>query len=200
MCGECLKGFTDEDLSIVKEASNGHSAAPLAAGYSAPTGKCGKVRPTKPSCMRWPPTDCWPRHAIIWLMLSGEPLEPHCAMHSGALRRDKAPNASFPQFSRTLPSNPFTSLSNDCSASQPGFSRILPLLYAVICSCARRWPSATMRVLMVRMPREGVTSSTPMENPRSPRKRAHSLDRRVMHWVACHDTTRNGGWKGRKNH
>ena len=38
--------------------------------------------------------------------------------------------------------------------------------------------------LMVRMLRDGVTSSTPMEKPRSPRKRAQSLDRRVMHVVA----------------
>lgn len=36
------------------------------------------------------------------------------------------PRASLPQFSLTLPSKPLTSLSSDCKASHPGFSRILP--------------------------------------------------------------------------
>lgn len=37
------------------------------------------------------------------------------------------PSASLPQFSLTLPSKPLTSLSSDCKASHPGFSRILPV-------------------------------------------------------------------------
>lgn len=59
---------------------------PLPSGPRAPTGKCGRVRFTKPSWMRAPPTVCWPRQAIICEMLMGEPLEPHCAMASAELR------------------------------------------------------------------------------------------------------------------
>ena len=36
-------------------------------------------------------------------MFRGDPFEPHCAMHRGELRNDRAPKASLPQFSRTLP-------------------------------------------------------------------------------------------------
>lgn len=52
---------------------------------------------TNPFWIRLPPTDCWPTHAIIWLMFRGEPLEPHSAMMrglhgtSGSERRSSRP-------------------------------------------------------------------------------------------------------------
>ena len=55
---------------------------PLAAGKSASTGKCGRVLLTNPFWILWPPTDCWPKHAIIWEMFSAEPFDPHWAIHT----------------------------------------------------------------------------------------------------------------------
>lgn len=46
-------------------------------------GKWGRVRSMNPLGALRPPTDCWPTHAIIWLILIGEPLDPHCDIIKG---------------------------------------------------------------------------------------------------------------------
>lgn len=76
---------------------------PLAAGKSDSGLKCGSVRFTKPFSMRFPPTDCCPRMAIIWEMLMSDPLEPHSVMIRGALCQGSFLSASSPHFRRISP-------------------------------------------------------------------------------------------------
>ena len=96
------------------------------------SGYAGSVRSTKPSWMREPPTDCWPTVAIIWQMLSTEPLEPHVAMMRGELLLDSSSMHMEPIESRSLDRMPLSTDSSDCSSLQPGSSDRRPALYSLM--------------------------------------------------------------------
>src|SRR6056297_749899 len=100
---------------------------PRAAGKRDSGRKWGRVRLTKPFSMRLPPTDCWPRMAIIWEMLMSEPLDPHSVMIRGALCQGSFCKASSPHLRRIPPRTEFSSDSKDCNELQPGFKGSFPV-------------------------------------------------------------------------
>ena len=83
VCEHATVAHPSVQWSAAHEREEGAAAGKRAAVQL--TAKCGRVRFTKPSGMRAPPTTCWPTHAIICEMLILEPLEPHLAMISGVL-------------------------------------------------------------------------------------------------------------------
>ena len=139
----------------------------------------------KPSGMRLPPTDCWPTHAIICEMLTKEPLEPHVAIVSGGLRKWSSVLQTSPASVRMLESSPLMNDSRVCSAEQPGEGSRVPRSKSSILCWQRAVPSLMSAAFCRSRSAVGITSPTPMEKPRSHRKRAACLAMRDMQRAAA---------------
>mmetsp|Transcript_31231 Transcript_31231/g.70651 ORF Transcript_31231/g.70651 Transcript_31231/m.70651 type:complete len:228 (+) Transcript_31231:1240-1923(+) len=158
---------------------------PLAGAVRLWYAKCGSVLFTNPSCIRCPPTACWPTHAIICEMFNGLPLEPHSAIIRGVLAHGSAFIASWPADSRSLPRIPFSTSSRDCKRSHPGRNSNVPSSYCLIACSAFWYPVDRISCFIFLSLADGDTSDIPMENPLCiPKYREQSLENRSMNLAA----------------